>query len=354
MIRWLSLYLCVALLGLLPAGAMGVTEQLYQARVEVADQDERARAEGMVRAMRMVLLKVSGSERFMTDPAMQQALQQATRYAQRYQYHSEMLPQDEAERSPSSRLLLEVEFEPQRINALLREHGYAVWGRVRPETLIWMGVEDRGNRVLVGADDRGLVRRVLDETARERGLPVQLPLLDLADQTQVQSADLWGGFYADIEQASARYHAQAILIGRLYPVSQQLWEARWILLQDGDRHQWQLRSDDVAVLIANGVKETTEWLASRFAKLASEGEGTLQLMVNGVADLRAYRRLMDYLTGISGVQAVQPKILQDDIVVLQLAVEGGREALMRTIALDHLLELDTQSETYDIHYRLRP
>ena len=346
------------LLLLSPVLVLAQAVELYQAEVEVADQGVAARSKGMSQAMGQVLLKVSGTNQVLLDGGLQSAMQQASRYAQRYQYRSETIqsgmPQQDASGQPkNSRLMMQVEFDPRGINALLRQQGHAVWGHVRPMTLVWMAVEDRGTRTLVGADDAGLVRQLLQQNAQQRALPLQLPLLDLEDQSQVRVADIWGSFHHDVLRASARYHAQAVLIGRLYPLSRQQWEVRWTLLHDGEHVSWELRSDDVSVLIASGVDQSGEWLASRFAKFVQDSDGALILHVAGVADLRAYRRLIDYLSRTSGVRSITLDTLHEDTIRLLLAVDGGREAMMRTIALGGVLEKVAEMDSQELHYRLR-
>ena len=349
--------LLLLLLWTLPS--LGV-ERLYHAEVEVADQGAQARAEGMARAMREVLVKVSGSARASRDEALRPGLQGASRYAQRYQYRTEAIAEDEQRldgqgRLQTTRLLMEVEFEPRGIDALLRNHGYSVWGATRPEVLVWIGVEQGGQRLLVGANDAGLVRQVLAQTARQRGLPLRLPLLDHQDQAEVQAADIWGGFWGDIQQASLRYAPQAILIGRLAPDVGGQWEIDWVLLHDEEQHRWQMRSDDLHQLIASGVHESTDWLAARFAKFAHHSDGELYLWVDDVVDFAAYRRVMDYLSGINGVQHILLDSTDNDRLQLRLQVDGGREVLMRTIALGRTLERVEQELNVDsvMRYRLR-
>ena len=348
----------LVLLLLLPGIVLAQTQELYQAEVEVSNQTDATRNEGMAQAMRQVLLKVSGSSQVLDDEAMMAGLQQASRYVQRYQYRSETIPPesqrlDDAGQLLTSRLLMQVQFEPQGVNTLLREHGHAVWGQVRPVTLVWMAVEEGGSRMLVGANDGGMIRQLIEDNARARALPVHLPLLDLEDQSRVQIADIWGNFHDDILQASARYNVQAVLIGRLYPLSRQQWEVRWTLLQDNEREDWSLRSEDIASLIASGVDQSTEWLASRYAKYAQDSEGELYLHVSGIVDLRGYRRLLDYLSRTSGVRGLTLESLNGDSIGLRVAVEGGREAMMRTIALGGVLESTAETDLWNLHYRLR-
>jgi hypothetical protein len=130
-----------------------------------------------------------------------------------------------------------VEFYSGRVEQALESLGKPVWGEERPLTLLWIAIDGgAGERVLLS--DSGIVvdgvadtaavgvspqtaalaeaiRAKIAEIADERGLPIRYPLLDLEDLLTVPSADIWGGFDLQVEAASQRYGADAILIGRI-------------------------------------------------------------------------------------------------------------------------------------------
>lgn len=351
-------YLFVLLMMLLwwPCLSHGAAPNLYSAEVEVADQGTEARDEGMRKALLQVLVKISGSRAPLQDPALQQALSRAASHVQRFQYRNEPLTPtrqhpDEQGVLQTSRLLMEVEFESRGVQQLLRSHGYPVWGQVRPQVLVWIGVDDGVQRQLVGADDGGLVRLVLERRAEQRGLPLRLPLLDLGDRQQVEVADIWGGFFDNLLRASQRYQTEAVLIGRLGRVGQQ-WEVQWTLIHEAERQHWRERGNDVEPLLALGVEESAEWLASRFAQFSGDSEGILLLRVEGVDSLADYRRVIDHLTAISGVRALRMQRINDQEMQLGIELDGGRESLQRTLAMGRVLEVQ-DSDSQQIRIRLR-
>lgn len=316
---------------------------LYHAEVEVDDQGAEARAAGMQQAMADVLLKVSGTGRVLEDETLMDAMGSASRYVQQYRYRSEAIPPeeqqpDEAGKVAEERLLLSARFDQRSIDELLRQHGYTVWGDARPTTLIWLGVEQNGNRVLVGANDSGLVRELIDEEAKRRALPVKLPLLDLTDQSKVRAVDIWGDFLDNIEQASQRYAPQAILIGRLYPITASKWEVRWTLEHRGSVQRWQQQSSEIPELISGGIGHTAELLVQSFTQSYASGSGTIMLQVEGIDGLRQYRRVLDYLSGVHGVSSVIADRITPHSVRYRLQAEGGSDAVLQTIALGDVLE----------------
>jgi hypothetical protein len=335
-----SLFFCLLSLPTHAAESRG----LYRAEVEVADQGAESRLEGMRQAMAAVLLKVSGNSRVAEDATLAEAMKQPARYVQQYRYRREPLPPQEQETLPPTeeakqeRLLISVRFDQRSIDELLQRSGFNVWGDARPSTLIWLGVEDGGKRVLVGANDKGLVRELIETEAVRRALPVKLPLLDLTDQGKVRTVDVWGEFLDPIREASRRYTSQAILVGRLYPVSSRSWEVHWALDYRGELIRWQSQGDQVAPLITEAVDRVTDHLAMRFAQGSLDGSGEVRMRVEGVQNLHDYRRVVDYLSEVHGVKQVVVELLTPDSVDLRITAEGGIDTVLQIIALGNTLE----------------
>jgi hypothetical protein len=261
---------------------------------------------------------------------------------QQYRYRSEEIPPRErkpdADGKPGaeSRVWLWVGFDSASVDNLLRRFGFNVWSAARPTTLVWLGVEEGKRRVLVGANDQGLVREVLDAEAQRRAIPLRLPLLDLADQSKVRPVDIWGGFVDHIEEASQRYEPQAVLIGKLYPVSDG-WEARWTLRYQGQQYEWQQRAAEVTAVIASGVGGTSDYLSQRFADSRGLGVHELALRIEGVAGMGDFRRASDYLLSLHGVSAVMLRRIDATASSFLLKIEGGREAVLQAINLGDVL-----------------
>jgi uncharacterized protein len=319
------------------------TMGLYQDEVVVTDQGEQARADGLQQAMGEVLLKVSGTSQVLEDEWLLTAMSTAGQFVQQYRYRSEAIPPEEQQADENGqvlreRLYLSARFDANSIDELLRQHGYTIWGETRPVTLVWLGVEQGGHRVLVGANDTGLVRELIDKEAARRALPIKLPLLDLTDQSALSMADIWGDFLDSIQSASLRYRPQAILVGRLYPVSGDQWGVRWTLTYQGEVFRWLQQSSEVAPLIAEGIGNTAEQLVQRFAESFVTGSDEILLEISGVQGLSAYGKVMDYLAGLPGVQEVKVNKMMPTSLSIRIRTEGGSDAVLQTIALSDVLE----------------
>ncbi|MEN8170210.1 MAG: DUF2066 domain-containing protein [Pseudomonadota bacterium] len=320
---------------------------LYEAEVVVANQGRGLRTTAMSEAMAAVLLKVSGSSAVLGEEVIQSAMADAARYVQQYRYRSEAIPSGKRQVAKNgkpaadSRLLLSVGFDSASIDKLLRRFGFTVWSSARPATLVWLAIEEGSRRVLVGANDQGLVREVLEAEAQRRALPLLLPLLDLTDRSKVRPAEIWGGFLENIETASQRYEAQAILIGKLYSTGGR-WEAHWTLRYQGQEHVWQKRAKGVRAVIASGVGGSSDYLLQHFAKSSYLGVDQLALRIEGVDGMSAFRRVNDYLLSLHGVEAVTLRRVDASSNSFLVQIEGSREAVLQAITMgDVLVKVET-------------
>lgn len=310
---------------------------LYEVEVPVADQAAANRSAAMVEALRQVVVKVTGRAAAENSLAVREAMKKPAPYVQQYSYRTNdgvgaELP-----------LLMSVTFDKNRIDQLLQTAGLSQWSAARPLTIVWLAVEQGNQRILVGAGDRGLVKELLTKAAQRRGLPLRLPLLDATDQARVQAGDAWSDFHDSIIQASQRYEAQAVLVGRLGPVSGGRWQVRWSLYQGGTSQRWNQTSDKAEALVAYGIDMGTDTLAAATVRAVADvtGGNEVYWVVKDVHDMRSHRRVMDYLASLRGVVSVQPEQVSGDSMRLRIITSNGAAALHQQLAYDNrLLALD--------------
>jgi len=199
----------LCLLLLLPAASVrAATQDLFDAEVVVPNQTTGVRSRAMRSALEEVLVRVAGQDAVLTTAPAKRMLKKPDALVQQYRYFNE--PESEP-----PLLKLWVRFDGDAIRKSLQQEGQAYWGNERPDTLVWLAVEDRGKRYVVAADDGTEVHQQIAQAAKQRGVPIVFPLMDLEDQSQVRFSDIWGGFFENVMAASKRYNPQAVLIGRL-------------------------------------------------------------------------------------------------------------------------------------------
>ena len=318
-----------------PLWADQVTD-LYEVTVPVTSQDRKERSEAIREAFSEVLVRVSGRPDIVNSPDyphIQTALERATHYAQQFRYRQ--LPVQPGT-SDQPAFALWVRFDETAITHLLRSNNLPVWGMTRPSTLVWIAIDERGQRELISNDSKQEALSILLQQAKRRGVPLTLPLLDLTDRTSLRVSDVWGNFESTILRASQRYQTEAVLVGRVYKTSGG-WNARWSLYADSRRRDWSLTGSTINDVLVSGIDVTAETLAMRYAQVGETNDGKVLLQVKEIKSLADYNRTLQYLKSISAVSAVNPYEVAANNAIFELITSAGRLGISRAVSLGHTL-----------------
>lgn len=342
--------LLVSLLALSAPAAAARLDHLFEARVAAAGRDNTSRDAALKQALDQVLVRVTGSRAAAGSPAAADLLENAGRYVEQYRYVENA--GSAAADGGAAALDLWVQFDGVSLARDLRQAGLPYWGPERPDVLVWLAVDDRGRRYLVADGGDQPAGDYLARAAREQGLPVTLPLMDLQDQRAVDFTDVWGRFAAPLEAASQRYRPQAILSARLARNSSgDGWRADWQLLSGDSRQDWSGRADDLQAALDDGIASAAQWLAQRYAVVATTA-GVRSLVVDDVRTLDDYARVSAYLASLSPVDRVGVGRVQQHSVEFDLALSADERNLQQLIGLGRILQRVDDPALW--HYRLQP
>lgn len=338
------LVLCLWMGGI--QGVPAVSAPLYEAEVPVADQSAGTRGAALRSAMTEVLVRVSGDRAVERQPGVATLLAEPGPYVQQFGYR----PAPAAGELPWR---LWVRFDGAGLERAMRDRGLPYWGRERPETLVWVAVEQDGRRQLLGEPDASEVKDRLQAAARRRGLPLIFPLMDLEDRTRVNFSDVWGGFLEPVLAASARYRPQALLVGRLHQSDTGAWQASWTLRVQESEQRWSGSDLQLMALTAAGIDRAADELAARYAILDTGGDGgRLRIRVAGVLGTGDYVRLNRYFASLSAVQSAQLQALAGNRAEYLLQLQGDEQGFERALAIGSVLRPDPDAGPR--YYRLQP
>lgn len=323
---------------------------LYTAQVPLDPEESDPRTAAYRSALQEVLLRVSGSA-ISSDPELFDLLfPSPTSYVVQFR--------------PGEDDTMFVSFDGEAVEEVLRRNGQPVWGSDRPLTLVWLAVDwGQGEREIIGADDpertddeartidrnRLLRERVL-EIAERRGLPIAFPLLDTEDLAKVTFPDIWGGFDELVIDASQRYEADSVLIGRIRPDSSQ--RNRWAWHFGTDVRSWNGEPELVVSLIADE-------LAAEFAIGGDSVLASVVLNVGGITSVDAYGTVQRILANMNVIETLVITEVEGDRIQYRVDAHGGAERLARSLRLAGLVEQDridsgfpseTFSESLDFYY----
>ena len=337
------------ILGLLLAtGAQAVRlDNLFQIEVDAAGRDRVARDAALQQALREVLVRVTGTGELVADPAAQALLKKPGRFVEQFRFSSRLV-----QAGQPAQLRLWVQFDGVALAREIRRAGLPYWGSERPDVLVWLAVDDRGQRFLVSESTENEAVAALSQAAARHGLPLTLPLMDLEDQRAVSFTDVWGGFIGSVRDASRRYRPQVILLGRLERSGRATdWRAEWTLLGTDDNRSWRVHADTLAAAVAQGVAGTGEILATQYAVVSADAS-LRALVVEDVRGLADYARVMKYLAALAPVEGVQVKRVSGSEVEFDLQLSADAHSLRQVIALGKLLQAIDVPEAW--RFRLNP
>jgi len=346
----------LALVVIAPAFAAVEVGNLYEAEMAVADKDRKTRTKAFGLALLQVAVKVSGSRGAAANPVVVEAVVSPDRFVQQFRYRNFAPLAGEGESPESQAFELWVQFDATAVDALIREAGMPVWGRLRPSVLVLLVIEFAGARELLSSDDPQGWAEFVQRAAAGRAVPLVLPLMDLEDRARLRASDVWAGFEDNVRQAARRYQSEGMLLGRVYERLPNYWEARWRLLLEDGRHEWVDQGKGLDAVLLAGVQEIADLLASRFGGFAGTTVASgVEVNVTGIRSLRDYARTLQYLDSLDEVSRVDVTNVKSGSVSFRVDARGGRETVRQVVALGRTLVEDGQGDfSAGLTYRLLP
>jgi hypothetical protein len=298
---------------------------LFQATVPLADRSEAAQTAAFQSALRAVLVRVTGQRTAADDPAFAPLVGEARRLVQQYRAASD---HD-----------IWVAFDAGAIERWLAQNGEPVWGRERPTTFVWLGIQTAPNDGTIAAQgDNSELKSQLDAAAAERGITLLWPAAADLQNNRLDYATMSGAPVATLAALGRRLGADAVLIGRAGAAG-----VHWTLV-------FQDRSVEFAGA-AEGVERTADTYAALFA---SSGNLTpVEIDVSGIESVHDYAAALNYLDSLAFVSHVSVQTLSGDLVRFRLSTRAGRDALSRALALNGLLEPDGAGDGAVQRFHLR-
>jgi hypothetical protein len=289
-----------------PASSTTLTD-LYEATAPVTDRSEAAQSAAFQYGMRTVLVRVTGNRGADEDSALAPLVANARRYVQQYRAAADGQ--------------LWMAFDGPAIERWLTQNGQPVWGRERPATFIWLAAQT-GNQtgVLITAEDTSELKASIDAAASQRGLPILWPSTADAQKNRIDYAAVNGGSPAVLADIARRLGGEGVLIGHANSTSATA-SVRWTQM-------FQDRSSEYSGA-TDGVNRAADLYAGMFA--ASGALEPVEIEVTGIADLREYADIENYLESQTFISRLSVQGLSGDSVRFRLATRGGAESLQRAL-----------------------
>lgn len=306
---------------------------LYEARVSVNTQSQAERERALQEAFSQVILKVTGNRNLLQEGDVKNAKQQVNNYLVQYSY-----------RQDNNQLQLWASFDQSKVEALIRRLDGAIWGNRRPKLMLWLAIEENGvQRTILSSDDESVFAQQLQNKARERGLPLALPLMDLKDSMAVSVSDIWGRFNAPLRDAAERYSADGIISAKLFRSKNADGDDEWVIDWDAsianERANGRATSADKAMVAEPMMDDLANQLAQLYG--IRDSDQTADELTIRVVELKKMHDVLAveaFLSSLSVIKSVQLQSFGNGNAEFHLMLHGDIKRAQQTIALDRRIQ----------------
>lgn len=310
---------------------------IYSANVDVTGQDESERAIAMQIGFIEVLVKASGDSNMPNYPEVSEAIKNPSRYVSRYQYERNL-----GENSNLTPWILKLTFDKKSINEYLLGNGFQVWREDRPEVMVWIAVDGDDQRRILSVDDQDEIKTQLEKAAKERGVRLLYPLMDLDDIRNINFASVWGGFKDEIVNASSRYGANHIFTGKVSKQGSGSWIVKWELYGIEIDPEWGDSNMDLTVLLKSAVNRVADYMGSYYAlKPGADNGQNILIQVSGIDTLTKYSKVIKYISKVPGVTSLDVLSFATDKVEVKVGIEGQSKLFFDSINAEGVIFEDT-------------
>ena len=306
---------------------------LYRAIVPVPDKTSTAREAGINSAFAKVVTKLTGNSKIMQWPQLQPFLSDPRAFLNAVGFQD--LPNQDSIDSYSTGL--EVSFDQQILDKLIRQAQLPLLPANRPRILVWIIADDisSGRRFInqpateqnpTDSNSTQLLS-ALDNVMRDRGIPYFLPSYDLEDQLSLSLDQAWSMSADLIAMASQRYEADGWFAIRLYTASNGEIRGAWLYENSGKRQLNDFRGDDIGAVIASAVNDVLDDLLAFYTYVPQLDTDQLLVQIDDVSSFAQYQSVMALFKRLQLVDSVQLFAIEGKQLVLAIEIEGRADRL---------------------------
>lgn len=301
---------------------------LYRGEIPTTSQSASERSQVASQALEQVFIKVSGNNQIISNPAIKSHLSAANSMIQQYAYGTLSVP------SPGKNYLLQIDFDPEAINQILRNASVPIWGQSRPLLMVWLVYDLQGKTpVIVSADAANSIAHQLKQNADQRGVPVIFPMMDVTDLNQVTAKDVSAMTLPVLTQASKRYASDGMLIGYIH-VDNKGYNTQWKLILGNDQSSLSSAGKGLPEILKVIINNVADNLASHYAVVMSNSaQVKITLKVVGITQADDFTQMMNYLQHLTQVTDVQLLQVLGSDVELSVSLRGTQESFTQAVAL---------------------
>lgn len=317
-----------------------VGADMYQANVTVESQSLDDREDGIKLGLGTVIVRLSGQRSAVSEPEIIRALKTADRYLRSFSY----------QRKDEDQLALQLQFDPELVQGLLRRAELPMWVSGRPTVLLWVAVHEGQNKTILRPDTQPQMSQLVEEQMERRGVPVRWP-----DQRAELSVEALRLLQTDaIREASSRYSEPAVFASSIY-IREKVeegetvteWAGRCLYLSQTDAQRLNCQRGDSETYVASAVDSLADVLSDRYSVQIQGGEASqLRIRVGDIDDFDSYGRTLKHLQSNALVRAAKVVEIAPGRAIFELELQGTEQQFTESLARQQVLQREVGGDEY--------
>ena len=310
------------LFAMYPSGVFSQSADII-VRIDVEDRSDATVDLGARQALERVLLERSGDRDLLTHPVVAAALETARSSLSLYQF--ELI---------DGQMRFVAQIDPATIESMIKEANGTLWAEPPPPVLLWLVIDDLDGRRFGNTPMEQPLWEALEKAFAELGVVLRQPLYDLPDALLVSPDTLWRQDFGPIVEASERYGARQILMGRLIALSSGRYIGEWIYRDEAAEQSISVQAASTPALIEPGLTLAMSEIRRQYAVALSKSsdQGVLRVSVRNVVSLEDYKAVTNLISGIRTLEHVRPVAVEGDTLTLELLGVSDPATLSRLMA----------------------
>ena len=323
----------LALMLMIFIGQIDAREQkFFVVDVKVEDQTASVERTATRTSLLEVISRLTGLESVPRTAEIKNALDQAESFVSEYMYTAVTNFENETPAGPKPFSVLRIVFEPAQIESLLRLAKLPRWPSPRDTCIVWALLENDGRRESIAPGETFRLAELLASNGLARGLPMIFPLLDLEDQLRVDDGLIWGRFGKELLQASNRYNANCVLIGRLVAheggtVTSFSGDWTIVLRNAGSFHREVFWIEEGAKIAKETIDSAVDLMTESSVIYAGESY-VYRVRISFIEDFGDYLAVNQYLSKSPYVEDFSIDGYEEGLLKLSIKSTAGRERLL--------------------------
>ncbi len=310
-------------------------EWLYDVEVEVPTRSPEIAENAIEKALKICLMRVSGLAEIEESDVIRRALAEPSAFLMQYRFETVTDP------TGVEKDVLEANFDKKLIQELSQSARLPIWPADRPSILIWMSIRSGSSSTMLRTGTAEGVR--IAQRARDRGIELVLPLMDLKDRQLLNASSIDGKFWLDVREASNRYSADLTLAVSIHENvfgNSRIYITVWFQEQSESSI-----IDDVERRTAGTVAldHAVQFLTDRFS-IDRATQHMLTLQVSNVDTIRSYAELLRYLEHQEFIDRLEIASYRDGVIELEIYTPSTAKRLATLVDPELLVEDSLQSD----------